>query len=143
VGRLQFTKETNKFANNIAKYEALLLGLRKLQAKGVQNYILRTDSKVIPRQIKNECIARNSMLERYLALVRWMENYIRGFSVEHIDWSKNIETDELAKATTRKAAQPPDVFFQTLKDSSLKIIEPEPRTVNVIQGKDWRALIMP
>jgi hypothetical protein len=43
------------------------------------------------------------------------ENYFRGFSVEHIDRSKNAEADELAKAVARKIALPPNVFFQTLK----------------------------
>jgi hypothetical protein len=70
-----------------------------------------------------------------------MESYFRGFSVEHLDRSKNTEADELAKAAARKIAlhppPPPDVFFQTLEDSSVKTIEPELRTVNVIQGEDW------
>jgi hypothetical protein len=33
--------------NNIAKYEALLLGLRKLKAMGIRRAILKTDSQVI------------------------------------------------------------------------------------------------
>jgi hypothetical protein len=35
-----------------------------------------------------------------------MENYIIGFSVEHIDRSKNVKADELAKATARKIVLP-------------------------------------
>jgi ribonuclease HI len=78
---LQFTKEIDKCINNITKYEAVLLGLRKLQAMGVQSCILKTDSRVIAEQIEKECIARDAMLERYLALIRRMGNYFRGFSV--------------------------------------------------------------
>jgi ribonuclease HI len=44
---LQFTIEIDKCNKNIAEYEAVLLGLNKLRAMGVQNYILKTDSKVI------------------------------------------------------------------------------------------------
>jgi ribonuclease HI len=33
--------------NNIAEYEALLLGLRKLRAMGIGRVILKTDSQVI------------------------------------------------------------------------------------------------
>jgi hypothetical protein len=44
-----------------------------------------------------------------------MENYFRGFLVEHIERAKNTETDELAKAATRKTTLPLDVFFQTHK----------------------------
>jgi hypothetical protein len=50
--RLQFTVDTDKCINNIAKYEAVLLGLRKLRAMRVQNCILKIDSKVIAGQIE-------------------------------------------------------------------------------------------
>jgi hypothetical protein len=66
-----------------------------------------------------------------------MENYFRGFSVEHIERNKNVKADEQAKAAARKTMLPPDVLFQTIKDSSVKTFEPEPRMVNVIQGDDW------
>jgi ribonuclease HI len=134
--RLQFIRETDKCTNTIAKYEAMLLGLCKLRAMVVQSYILKPDYKVIAGQIEKECIARDVTLERYLALVSRMENYFRGFSVEHIKRAKNTEADELAKVAARKTTLPPDVFFQTLKDSSVKTVEPEPRTVNAIQGED-------
>jgi hypothetical protein len=31
---------------------------------------------------------------------------------------------------------PPDVFFQVIEDPSMKIVEPEPRMINVVQGED-------
>jgi hypothetical protein len=71
-------------------------------------------------------------LEKYLALIRRMENYFRGFSIKHIDRNKNAEADELAKAAARKTMLPPDVFFQIIEDSSFKIIELEARMVNII-----------
>jgi hypothetical protein len=108
----------------------------------VQNCILTIDSKVIAKKIEKECIARDNTLERYLTLVRRMENYFIAFSVEHIDRRNNTEVDELAKAEAKKIALPPNIFFQTLEDSSVKIIEPEPRTVNVIQQEDWQTPII-
>jgi hypothetical protein len=48
----------------------------------------------------------------------------------------------LAKAAARKVVIPPDVFFHVIEDPSIKIVEPEPRMINIIQGEDWRALIM-
>jgi hypothetical protein len=97
---------------------------------------------VIDGQIEKECIARDATLERYLALIRRMENYFRGVSVEHIERAKITEADELVKDAARKTTLPSDVFFQTLEDSSVKTVKPEPRIVKVIQGEDWRALIM-
>jgi hypothetical protein len=56
---LQFTKETDKCINNIAEYELVLLGLWKLNHKQY--------SKVIVGQIDKECLARDGILEKYLA----------------------------------------------------------------------------
>jgi hypothetical protein len=50
---------------------------------------------------------------------------------------QNTEADELAKAAARKTTLPPDVFFQTIENPSVKTVEPEPRIVNFIQGEDW------
>jgi hypothetical protein len=71
-----------------------------------------------------------------------MENYFKGFSVEHIKRNKNIEDDELAKVASRKTTMPMDVFFQTIEGWSVKIIELELRMVKVIQGGDWWAPMM-
>jgi ribonuclease HI len=71
---LQFNSEAEKCTNNIAEYEAILLGLHKLRVIGVQRWTLCTDSKVVAGQIEKECIARKPTLKRHLALVRRMEN---------------------------------------------------------------------
>jgi ribonuclease HI len=57
--RLQFTSEIDKCTNNIAEYEAILLGLGKLRAIGMQTCVLRTDSKVVSGQSKKECIVKD------------------------------------------------------------------------------------
>jgi hypothetical protein len=69
AAHLYFTTETYKCSNNVAEYEAVLLGLRKLRAMGVQYYTLKIYSKVIASQIEKECMARDVTLERYLAAV--------------------------------------------------------------------------
>jgi acetolactate synthase regulatory subunit len=61
---------------------------------GVQHYILKTDSKVIASQIKKECITRDETLERYLAVVRRMERFFKGFTVQYIERTKNSEADD-------------------------------------------------
>jgi hypothetical protein len=37
---------------------------------------------------------------------------------------------------------PLKVFFQTIKDASVKIVESELRSINIIEGEDWRTPIM-
>jgi ribonuclease HI len=56
--------------NNIAEYEALLLGLRKLRAMRIRRAILKTDSQVISGHVDKSSKARDPKLERYLDIVR-------------------------------------------------------------------------
>jgi ribonuclease HI len=45
--RLSFALESDRCTNNIAEYEAIIMGLRKLKALGVTTCIIKTDSKVV------------------------------------------------------------------------------------------------
>jgi hypothetical protein len=71
-----------------------------------------------------------------------MENFFKGFTVEYIDRNKNARANELAKAVARNTPLPVDVFLQIISDASIKTIKPEPKVINIIRGKDWRALII-
>jgi hypothetical protein len=75
-------------------------------------------------------------LGRYLAAIQRMERFFKRFIVQYIERAKNVEVDELAKAASKKAVLPLDVFFQVVEDPSVKTIEPEPRMINVVQGED-------
>jgi ribonuclease HI len=99
---------------------------------GVQWCTLKIDSKVMASQIEKECMARDETWERYLAAVCRMETYLKGFTVEHIERTENIEANELAKAAARNEVLPLDVFFHVIEYPSIKIVEPEPRMVNAV-----------
>jgi hypothetical protein len=75
---------------------------------------------------------QRATLEKYLVLVRRMENYFKSFTVEHIDRNKNTEADELAKVAAHNTPLPADVFLQIISDASIKMIELEPRIINII-----------
>jgi hypothetical protein len=47
TARLSFALESDRCTNNIAEYEVVILGLRKLRALGVATCIVKTDSKVV------------------------------------------------------------------------------------------------
>jgi ribonuclease HI len=134
--------EADKCSNNIAEYEAVLLSLRELRGMGVQCCILKTDSKVIAGQIEKECISWDKTLERYLAVIRRMEGFFKGFTVQHIERAKNTEANELAKTASRKSVLQTDVFFQVIEVPLVKTVEPDPRMINVVRAKYWRAPIL-
>jgi ribonuclease HI len=113
VARLQFNNEAEKCTNTMVEYKAILLELRKIRAIKVQRCTLHMNSKVLAGQIKKECIAREPTLERYLALIRRMENYFNGFTVEYIKRAKNAKADELVKAIAHNTPLSPDVFLSS------------------------------
>jgi ribonuclease HI len=50
--------------NNIAEYEALILGLRKLKAIGIRRVVLKSDSQVITGHVDTSNRARDPKLEK-------------------------------------------------------------------------------
>jgi hypothetical protein len=72
--------------------------------------------------------------------VREMEKQFKGYSVQHIPRDDNNEANKLAKAAAGNQEFPPDVFFEIIKEPSIK--ESRPRIVNVVETPDWRAEIM-
>jgi ribonuclease HI len=84
--------------NNIAEYEALLLGLQKLRAMGIKRAILKTDSQVISGHVDKSSKARDPKLERYLDTVQRLEASFEGFSVKNIPRGENKHADLLAKS---------------------------------------------
>jgi ribonuclease HI len=70
--------------NNIAEYEALLLGLQKLKAMRIRRVILKIDSQVISGHIDKNSKARDPKLEKYLDTFQRLEASFEGFSVKNI-----------------------------------------------------------
>jgi ribonuclease HI len=120
--------------NNTTEYEVLLLALRKMEALGQQTFIIRTDSKVIQEHVDKESEAWNLVLMKYMEKVREMERHFKGYSVQHIPRDDNNEADKLAKAAARNQELPPDVFFEIIREPSIK--ESRPKIVNAVETPD-------
>jgi ribonuclease HI len=139
AARLIFANDEHS-TNNTTEYEVLLLALRKMKALGQQTFIIKTDSKVIQEHIEKESKARNPILMKYLEKVREMERHFKGYLVQHIPRDDNNEADKLAKAAARNQEMLPDVFFEIIKEPSIK--DSKPKIMNVVEIRDWRAEIM-
>jgi hypothetical protein len=87
-------------------------------------------------------ISWDETLERYLAVIRRMEGFFKGFTVQHIERAKNTEANELAKTASRKSVLQMDVFFQVIEVPLVKTVEPDPRMINVVRAEYWRAPIL-
>jgi ribonuclease HI len=146
VARLSFALESDRCTNNIAEYEAVILGLRKLKALGVATCIIKTDSKVVAGQNEK---AKDPALLQYLSVVRSLEKQFKGFTLQHVDRSRNEEADALAKAAARGEALPSNVFYHVIGTPVVRNPEGLQITtnveghhiVNLIMAEDWRAPI--
>jgi ribonuclease HI len=146
---LSFALESDRCTNNIAEYEAVILGLRKLRALGVTTSIVKTDSKVVVGQVEKEYSAKDLTLMQYLTAIRSLERQFNGFTLQHVDRARNEEADALAKAAARGETLPSDVFYHVI--GSLAVRNPEGlkvtndaeghRIVNLIMTEDWRGPI--
>jgi ribonuclease HI len=120
AARLSFALESDRCTNNIAEYEAVILGLRKLRALGVTTCIIRTDSKVVAGQVEKDYAAKDPALMQYLAAIRSLERQFKGFTLQHVDRAKNEEADALAKAAARGESPPSDVFYHVIGTPSVR-----------------------
>jgi ribonuclease HI len=147
AARVSFALESNRCTNNIAEYEVVILGLRKLRALGVTTCIVRTDSKVVTDQVEKEYSAKDPTLMQYLTAICNLERQFKGFTLQHVDCAKNEEVDALAKATAKGEALPSDVFYHVIatpvvrNPEGLKITQDTEghRIVNLVMAEDWRA----
>jgi ribonuclease HI len=128
--------------NNIAEYEALLLGLRKLRAMGIRRVILKTDSQVIFGHVDKSSKARDLKLERYLDIVRRLEASFEGFFVNNIPRGENEHADLLAKSAAQGLPLPSEVFFETIKAPSVELMERAVLTISPVHSEDWRTEII-
>jgi ribonuclease HI len=126
------------FTNNIAEYEALLLGLRKLKAMGIRRTILKSDSQVISSHVHKSSKARDPKLEKYLVVVRRMEASFKGFSIKNIPRGENEHADLLAKSAAQGLLLPSEVFFETIKAHSVELMERAVLIILPVHSEDWR-----
>jgi ribonuclease HI len=128
--------------NNIAEYEALLLGLRKLKAMGIRRAVLKSDSQVITCHVDKSSRARDPKLEKYLDIVRRMEASFEGFLVKNIPRGENEHANLLAKSMAHGLPLPLEVFFETLKTPSVELMERAVLTISPVHSEDWRTEIV-
>jgi ribonuclease HI len=135
--RLSFALESDRCTNNIAKYEAVILGLRKLRALGVTTCIIRTDSKVVAGQVEKEYSTKDPTLMQYLTAVHSLERQFKGFTLQHVDHNKNEEADVLAKAAAKGDALPSDVFYHVIGAPAVR----NPKGLQITQDTEGHRIV--
>jgi ribonuclease HI len=82
--------------NNVAEYEALLLGLERARELGARQLEIRTDSQLVVRQLTGQYRVRNPVLQRLHARVRQLADEFESVAYRHVPREQNGEADRLA-----------------------------------------------
>jgi ribonuclease HI len=112
-------------SNNMAKYEALLCGLRIAIETGIKRLDVRGDSQLVIDQVMKNAGCHDDKMEAYCNVVRALKDKFYGIELNHVPRRYNEEVDELAKIASGRIIVPPNVFARDVSKSSVNL-EPAP-----------------
>jgi ribonuclease HI len=95
--------------NNVAEYEALVLGLIAAREMGIQEVAMFGDVELVVQQIRNAYQAKHPRLRNYRNEV-WdlIDNFFSTFNISFIPREDNVVVDSLAVSASQfKVPQPP------------------------------------
>jgi ribonuclease HI len=101
--------------NNVAEYEALVLGLRAAKDMGIKEIVVFGDAELIVQQIRNVYQTKHPRLRSYRNEV-WdlIDSFFLAFNISFIPRGENIEVDSLAvSASNFKVPLPPKLRYDT------------------------------
>jgi ribonuclease HI len=87
--------------NNIAEYQALILGLQEAKQLGTQEVEICLDSELVVNQIKGVYRVRDSKLKPLEGEVRGLLKHFTRWVIRHIPREENREADRLAREAVR------------------------------------------
>jgi ribonuclease HI len=84
-----------KATNNMADYEALIFGLSVALSLGICQLLVKGDSQLIIKQVREECSCNEPRLIAYLLHVRKLEKDFIALELQHVPRTNNSAADEL------------------------------------------------
>ena len=90
------SKYLGQCTNNVAEYQALILGLKEAGKTGNRQISLFLDSQLIVRQIQGKYKVKNVGLKPLFAKVRRLLDQFDSFQISHVPRNLNKRADELA-----------------------------------------------
>ncbi|KAJ4813319.1 Pol-polyprotein [Rhynchospora pubera] len=131
---------TFEVSNNVAEYEALLVGMRLMEAIGARSVRFYMDSQLVVNQIKGEYAAINERLALYLEKVKTVLAAFESASVEYVPRTQNETADALSKiAKESDLDREKPIVMLEVPHPSIDVLAFEVYIVEA--GKEWYALL--
>ena len=93
--------------NNEAECETILTGLRLAKSMEAKKVLLKSDSKLVVRQIKGEYEAKEQRMQKYLKLMHQLIKDLEQMEFIQVPRSLNMEADEVARQASSEAVDDP------------------------------------
>ena len=106
-------------SNNVAEYEALIIGLRIAIELGIQRLDVRGDLQLVIDQVMKESSCHNAKMAAYCHEVRQLENKFNGLELNHIPRRLNEVAETLAKKASSRESVPTRIFASDLHKPSI------------------------
>ncbi|NQU76166.1 MAG: ribonuclease HI family protein [Planctomycetes bacterium] len=85
--------------NNVAEYEAMVMGLEEASRRGVRRLTVRTDSELMVRQLNGQYKVSSPALKPLYALAMELIGRFDNVDIRHVFREKNVLADELVNRT--------------------------------------------
>ena len=96
---------TEPCSNNVAEYNALLIGMQLADEIGVKNLEAYSDCKLIVNQVRGEYEVRHEDLVPYYNATVHMAGKFINFYIDHVPRKQNAHADALASLAASLAFQ--------------------------------------
>jgi ribonuclease HI len=106
-------------SNNMAKYEALLGGLRIAIETGIKRLDIKGDSQLMIDQVMKNASFHDDKMEAYCNAVHALEDKFYGIELKHVPRRYNEEADKLAKIASGRIAIPQTFSRETSRNCLL------------------------
>ncbi|GKU93221.1 hypothetical protein SLEP1_g6829 [Rubroshorea leprosula] len=118
--------------NNMAEYEALILGLQlalELKISAIQVY---SDSQLVVNQINSICEVFDPVMVKYVVLVAELKCKFQKFCMSKIPQTENKQADSLSKFASNSSLSSRSVFVEVLDEPSFM----KPRVMEISTNPD-------
>ena len=128
---------------NETEYEALIMGLDLLIARGIRNVEIIGDSQLIIKQMTRECQCMSKTLAKYFAVATRLLSEFDNVSLQHVSQEMNEEANELAQIASKYRVSPHVLdSLVRVEKNILPIDERKVNSIDILKPTDWRKPIV-
>ena len=105
-------------SNNVAKYEALLHGLKVAREINIKQIMCYGDSDLVVQQVSGNWDAKDANMASYRFHVQMVSGSFEGCEFHHVPRLENDAADTLSKLGSSKAEIPPGIALRRNQNRS-------------------------